>query len=476
MALYGHNINEEHPIFIKIANKLRIYRDRFDMLAVLGSLFITKRHFQRAQEVVDKLKIKFSSSNLEKYRTSIDLLNLYMSSDEDYMNIGRRHMKASQNSSISQMFAFSTMAAGSKSLSTQHKADIATILGEAKNFESATIPAMIKEISRAIFIDNKAEEFQSSVGAENCIEWLKENSPEGLKLYNQFMKRHGGRGYNELEISSKMWRDQPEQLIEMIKANLKFNKTMKDFDAKITTDFSVSEIFKRIKTPMKFASRLMMRFWIPRVIRGVEHRETSKALWVTGFSEMRRCIQFMGRMMVNEGLLPDAELVYHLTIPEHYQLMETRDGRLVAKAIRRRKLHEQLKKIKFTEISFGIPRPEVFERSTVPSSDNILVRGSPVCNGIVRARACVCKSFADVNKIQKGDILITYGTDIAWSPYFPILDGIVTEIGGLISHGAVVAREYGLPSVIAATNATDLIEDGQMIVLNANEGIVMRAK
>lgn len=63
--------------------------------------------------------------------------------------------------------------------------------------------------------------------------------------------------------------------------------------------------------------------------------------------------------------------------------------------------------------------------------------------GKITGRACVVKSFDEVSKIKAGDILITHSTDIAWSPYFPILSGVVTELGGLISHGAVVAREYG---------------------------------
>lgn len=64
------------------------------------------------------------------------------------------------------------------------------------------------------------------------------------------------------------------------------------------------------------------------------------------------------------------------------------------------------------------------------------------------------------------------GTDICWSPYFPILSGICTEIGGLVSHGAVVAREYGVPCIIGATFATDIIQDGQKITLNADNGII----
>lgn len=475
MALFGHNVYEKHPMLGKIAKKLEVYREPIGLSALFSSLLFSPKLFKEAEETLQQVKVQFSKDNLRKFRSSSDLLDLFKQGEKYFTDLLRIHMMASQYSSICQMFAFSFMAKGSKKLSVQHKNDIATILGEAKNFESATIPAMINDISRAIFVSKKSEEF-CSIESENCVKWMEENCVEALKLYRAFINQHGHRGLNELEISSKPWSEKPEQVFEMIAANLKFNQTINEFNRPATTEFSVQELFKKIKTPMTFTTKLILRFLLPRCIKGVEYRETAKSLWVSSFNEMRRSIHYMGRMMVNEGLLPDPNLVFHLTVPENYQLMKNRDGRLVAKAIRRQKLFEQWKKIKFPEISFGIPRREVFEKSTVVSEGNILVRGSPVCNGSVTARACVCKSFADVHKIQKGDILITYGTDIGWSPYFPILDGIVTEIGGLISHGAVVAREYGLPSVIAAANATDLIEHGQMIILNANDGIVMKAE
>lgn len=88
-------------------------------------------------------------------------------------------------------------------------------------------------------------------------------------------------------------------------------------------------------------------------------------------------------------------------------------------------------------------------------------------------RACVI-DFADVSKIEPGDILITYSTDIGWSPYFPILGGVVTEIGGLISHGAVVAREYGLPCIVAATNASDFFTFGEIVTLDSEKGVIFK--
>jgi len=78
----------------------------------------------------------------------------------------------------------------------------------------------------------------------------------------------------------------------------------------------------------------------------------------------------------------------------------------------------------------------------------------------VLGRACVITNLTEAKSIQHGDILITHCTDIGWSPYFPLLAGIVTELGGLISHGAVVAREYGLPCIIGAKTAVEVFQTG----------------
>lgn len=77
-------------------------------------------------------------------------------------------------------------------------------------------------------------------------------------------------------------------------------------------------------------------------------------------------------------------------------------------------------------------------------------------------RACVITDLSEAKNIQHGDILITHCTDIGWSPYFPLLAGIVTELGGLISHGAVVAREYGLPCIVGVKGATKAFQTGKV--------------
>ncbi|KZC06953.1 putative phosphoenolpyruvate synthase [Dufourea novaeangliae] len=107
---------------------------------------------------------------------------------------------------------------------------------------------------------------------------------------------------------------------------------------------------------------------------------------------------------------------------------------------------------------------------------SVKVQGTPVCGGSVLNRACVITDLLETHKIQHGDILITRATDIAWSPYFALFSGIVTEMGGLISHGAVVAREYGLPCIISAKGATQMFQTGDTVLLVADTGVLQLVK
>jgi pyruvate,water dikinase len=97
--------------------------------------------------------------------------------------------------------------------------------------------------------------------------------------------------------------------------------------------------------------------------------------------------------------------------------------------------------------------------------------GLPVSAGTVEGRARVVLNVAEAD-LAAGDILVTAYTDPAWSPVFVTVKGLVTEVGGLMTHGAVIAREYGLPAVVGVEHATRLIQDGQRIRLNGTNGYV----
>ena len=99
-----------------------------------------------------------------------------------------------------------------------------------------------------------------------------------------------------------------------------------------------------------------------------------------------------------------------------------------------------------------------------------MVTGTPACPGRVTGPARVITHISEADTIRPGEILVTMSTDIGWSPHFPVLAGVVTELGGLISHGAVVAREYGLPCLVGVTGATQTFSTGDRVRLDAVRG------
>jgi pyruvate,water dikinase len=109
-----------------------------------------------------------------------------------------------------------------------------------------------------------------------------------------------------------------------------------------------------------------------------------------------------------------------------------------------------------------------FRRDGAPAG---ALLGQPVSTGTVEGRARVVLDISQAD-LEPGDILVTRFTDPSWTPAFVAIAGLITEVGGLMTHGAVIAREYGLPAVVGIDDATRLIEDGRRIRLDGTDGYV----
>ncbi|MEM5770984.1 MAG: PEP-utilizing enzyme, partial [Bacillota bacterium] len=172
--------------------------------------------------------------------------------------------------------------------------------------------------------------------------------------------------------------------------------------------------------------------------------------------------------LVIGNVLREAEDAFYLTVDE---LLDT-----VKSGIANPQLIEQRKNAYRAYAVLTPPRilfsdgevPPVSYSSNIPSG---ALAGLAVSTGIVEGRARVVESLSDAS-IAKGDILVTTYTDPSWTPVFVSLSGLVTEIGGMMSHGAVITREYGLPAVVGVVNATKLVKDGQRIRVNGTEGYI----
>lgn len=217
----------------------------------------------------------------------------------------------------------------------------------------------------------------------------------------------------------------------------------------------------------------------------VQRRETTKSCIISYIHEIRKAYRYLAELLIHEGLLPHRDLIYFLTKQElsalinsstHTEQHPINASALINKAQRRRRQYDSWTTHRFKELNMGVLKP-INDDDDGPIGDDdasALVRGTAVSEGVVTGRAAVIRSFGDVHLIRAGDILVTHATDIGWSPYFPIVSGVVTELGGLISHGAVVAREYGLPCIVGATDAMRKFKFGDIVTLNASKGIIYR--
>ncbi|GFY37326.1 putative phosphoenolpyruvate synthase [Trichonephila inaurata madagascariensis] len=196
--------------------------------------------------------------------------------------------------------------------------------------------------------------------------------------------------------------------------------------------------------PLDFISKCLLRFVLPNCRRAIRAREAGKSLTIKSFHHWRKGYRHLGKLMVSEGRLPNEELIFFLTLDEINDLLITRSPSIISRANSRMKMYPTLDKYKFPEIMKGLPKPVNDEDESAETYE-----------------------FPD-------EILITYSTDIGWSPYFPIISGVVTELGGLISHGAVVSREYGLPCVVGLQGATKNFRTGDYVLLDGKKGVLQR--
>jgi pyruvate,water dikinase len=215
---------------------------------------------------------------------------------------------------------------------------------------------------------------------------------------------------------------------------------------------------------------------VPLAHQSVGRREESKSLVIKAVHQIRLAYRALAKALVKLNLIPSEEVIAYLS---HYELRQlVVDHRLdhIPKAVRRQKILSKLEHLEFPEIVIGCQISEESDATvhhTVPG-DGYLVRGTPACQGQVTGSARVITRISQASEIQPGEILITTSTDIGWSPYFPMLGGVVTELGGLISHGAVVAREYGLPCLVGARGATRLFSSGDLVRIDTEKGIIYR--
>lgn len=289
-----------------------------------------------------------------------------------------------------------------------------------------------------------------------------------------FLNKYGMRCSGEIDITKTRWSEKPTTIIPMILNNIR------DFEYGASKRKFEEGLQEALKKEEELVDRLQH---LPdgkqkveetkRMIRNIRnfigYREYPKYGMINRYFIYKQALLKEAEQLVQSGVIHEVDDIYYLTFEELHEVVRTKklDYELIHKQKSDYKLYEKLTPPRIMT-SDGEIITGKYKRENIPAD---AIAGLPVSSGVVEGRARVILNMEEAN-LEEGDILVTAFTDPGWTPLFVSIKGLVTEVGGLMTHGAVIAREYGLPAVVGVENATKLIKDGQRIRVHGTEGYI----
>lgn len=332
------------------------------------------------------------------------------------------------------------------------------LLAGATNVESAVLLEQLDDIvSRLAENDAAAEQFRT-LDAADAVVWLIGVGGQTSALFDAFLTRHGHRGYRELCMRDPSWADDGDGLGAIMQAMLRARRAPGGVSSRPTTE-SVAVQASRLERGMAKMAHA-----------GARGRESTKSRMVLVACRLKRGYRLLGEQLATAGILPDADLVFFFDRGELPLLLGTGDVTdLVARAQARRRALPFQARLEFPDVSVGKPTPM---RPVSPEVSDGVIVGRPACSGVVEGTVRIATTITEAQALQPGEILVAPVTDVGWTPYFTLIAALVTDIGSSVSHGAVVAREYGLPCVVNTQGATLVLATGDRVRVDGDRGTV----
>jgi pyruvate,water dikinase len=314
------------------------------------------------------------------------------------------------------------------------------------------------------------------VGDEDFLDGLAglPGGREARDAIEGWLDRYGMRCVGEIDITRPRWSERPSALVPLILGNIRnfepgagarrFEQGRREAWAK------EQELLERVRAlPDGQSKAEEVKRRIDRLRTFIGYREYPKYGMVSRYFIYKQALLREAGRLVHAGVLAEREDIFYLTLQELHDVVRTShvDDQLIRERRDAFGWYQTLRPPRvFT--SDGEAVAGTYRRDDLPTGALV---GLAVSGGVVEGRARVIPDLAQAD-LEPGDILVTAYTDPSWTPLFVAIAGLVTEVGGLMTHGAVIAREYGLPAVVGVVDATRLIRDGQRIRVHGTDGYV----
>jgi len=344
------------------------------------------------------------------------------------------------------------------------------------------------ELSRDIRADVELSRlFESSPTAEVLSQLA--SSPR-LAAFKTSLRRYledwGFRCSAELMLTTPSFQEEPAPIIDLLKSYAAIDGPSPAEQLKRQESERLTET-ARVRRELRSRSLLPFVSLAPVVSivlactqRSIQLRERARLKQALLYSRLRRIACAIGARLSAEGRLHQQDDVFFLTADEIDTLLSGHamfPDHVRALVTLRRRGHAELSAMTPPD-SMRLPRggylpvggaPELEREADATTAS---LSGVGACGGRITGRAVVLTDVTESDRIARGDVLITRQTDPGWGPIFPLISGLVIERGGMLSHGAIIAREFGIPSVVGVKDATQLVPDGSLITVDGDRGLV----
>jgi pyruvate,water dikinase len=297
---------------------------------------------------------------------------------------------------------------------------------------------------------------------------------ESRDAIEAWLEKYGMRCVGEIDITRPRWSERPSTLVPVILSNIRnfepgagarrFEQGRQEAWAK------EQDVLERLRAlPDGERKSEEAKRMIDRVRTFIGYREYPKYGMVSRYFMYKQALLKEAERLVQAHVLREKEDIFYLTFAELHDVVRTNqvDDQLIRQRKDAFRSYQALTPPRVLT-SDGEAVTGTYRRADVPAGALV---GLPVSAGTIEGRARVILDMAEAD-LEAGDILVTAYTDPSWTPVFVAISGLVTEVGGLMTHGAVIAREYGLPAVVGVEHATRLIQDGQRIRVHGTDGYI----
>lgn len=304
---------------------------------------------------------------------------------------------------------------------------------------------------------------------------LLQNTPEATTFTEQFqafLQKFGHRCPNDAELLNPRWADAPAQVITLLTGYLRANEYVNPIESERRQRREREETTARIQAQLNPLRRVIFCWLLKMTQENVRARDNYRSYVTKFLYPMRILLAELGQRWVSREWLNNAEDIFFLTISEIDEIIATGDPTLFNKD-----LHSVVadRRAAFDFWHHVVP-PDAIGPNGIPLSIQItngtFLQGLAASGGQIRGTARLVRSVQEATLLTSGDILVTQAADPGWTAVFPLVSGIVLEIGGQLSHGAIIAREYAIPAVINVQGALQRIRDGQTITVDGTSGRV----